>query len=151
MKTITHIVRTVSFALIMAVQSQAWAHAFLDHADPKVGGTVTNSPKEVKLWFTQNLEPAFSSFEVKNAQGREVDKKNVHPGAHDRSLLIVSVPVLPNGTYTVTWHVVSVDTHRTEGHFHFTIDKKSARTGSVTMPGDGGGPRQKSAGIKATE
>ncbi|MGH8023770.1 MAG: copper resistance CopC family protein, partial [Limisphaerales bacterium] len=70
MKIITHVIRSVALAVIFAAQSQAWAHAFLDHAEPKVGGTVTNSPSEVKLWFTQNLEPAFSSFEVKNAQGR---------------------------------------------------------------------------------
>ena len=38
-----------------------------------------------------------------------------------KSLLQVSLPQLPAGTYTVIWHVVSVDTHRTQGHFEFTI------------------------------
>ncbi|MGH8022935.1 MAG: copper resistance protein CopC, partial [Limisphaerales bacterium] len=82
--------------------------------------------------------------------GSEVDKQNVHLDAHDHSLLMVSVPVLSDGTYTVTWHVVSVDTHRTHGHFHFTI-KKSTSAGSVTIPGDTGGQRQKAAAIKASE
>jgi copper resistance protein C len=108
-------------ATMLGLQSQAWAHAFLDHAEPKVGSTVTNSPAKVKIWFTQELEPAFSSIQVQNAQGKEMDKKDAHLDAKDRSLLEVSLPQLPSGTYTVTWHVVSVDTHRTQGRFEFTI------------------------------
>lgn len=107
--------------LFLALQSPAWAHAFLDHADPKVGGTLTNSPTEIKIWFTQNVEPAFSTIQVQDAQGKEVDKKDSHLAAKDKSLLAVSVPQLPAGTYTVTWRVVSVDTHKTQGHFEFTI------------------------------
>ena len=47
----------------------AQAHAFLDHASPKVGSTVASAPKELLLWFTEKLEPAFSTVEVRNAQG----------------------------------------------------------------------------------
>lgn len=107
--------------LFLALQSCAWAHAFLDHADPKVGSTVSSSPAELKLWFTQNIEPAFSSVEVQDAQGKEVDKKDSHPDSRDKSAMIVSLPDLPAGTYTVVWHVVSVDTHKTQGHFQFTV------------------------------
>ena len=130
MKTITKIIQIVSLRcvplilLFLAAQSQAWAHAFLDHADPKVGSALTNAPAQIKLWFTQPLEPVFSSFEVCDAKGKQVDKKDVHPDDKDKMLLIVSVPPLPDGTYTVTWHVVSVDTHRTQGHFKFTIKRK---------------------------
>ena len=130
MKTIKRIIRTVSFRwnlaaiLFFAAQSSAWAHAFLDHADPKVGSTMTNSPAQIKLWFTQNLEPVFSSVVVQDVQGKEVDKKDMHQDASDKSLLIVSVPSLPDGIYTVIWHVVSVDTHRTQGRFKFTVKRK---------------------------
>ena len=105
----------------LLLQSGAWAHAFLDHADPKVGSTITKAPDEVKIWFTQELEPAFSAIEVSDAQGKEVDKQDTHLDAKDKSLLIVSLAQLPAGTYTVAWHVVSVDTHKTQGHFQFTI------------------------------
>jgi methionine-rich copper-binding protein CopC len=107
--------------LFLALQTRAWAHAFLDHAEPKVGSTVTNSPAEIKIWFTQNLEPAFSKLEVQDAQGKEVDKKDAHLDDKDKSLFLVSLPELPAGTYTVIWHAVSVDTHKTQGTFHFTI------------------------------
>lgn len=107
--------------LFLALQMHAWAHAFLDHAEPKVGSTVTNSPTEIKIWFTQNLEPTFSKLEVQDAQGKEVDKKDAHLDDKDKSLFLVSLPQLPAGTYTVIWHAVSVDTHKTQGTFHFTI------------------------------
>ena len=108
-------------ALFLGLQSSAWAHAFLDHAEPKVGATIAKSPPILKLWFTQNIEPAFSSVQVRDARGKEVDKKDMHLDDKDKSLLIVSLPKLTAGTYTVTWHVVSVDTHRTQGTFKFTL------------------------------
>jgi methionine-rich copper-binding protein CopC len=107
--------------LFVAIQSTAWAHAFLDYAEPRVGSTVTNAPTEIKIWFTQELEPVFSTLEVQDAQGQEVDKKDAHLDDKNTSLFIVSLPALPDGTYTVTWHAVSVDTHRTQGSFEFTI------------------------------
>jgi methionine-rich copper-binding protein CopC len=122
MKKILSFQRWILAAMLFsALQWHAQAHAFLDHAEPKVGGTVTNSPAEIKIWFTQNLEPAFSAIQVQDAQGKEVDKKDSHLDSKNSSLLIVSLPQLPVGTYTVIWHVVSVDTHRTQGHFEFII------------------------------
>jgi|SRR5579863_3049137 len=111
----------LALLVVMGVTGYAQAHAFLDHASPKVGGTVDGSPVEIKVWFTQELEPAFSSLEVADAQGKQVDKKDKHLDSKDKQLLSVSVPTLPPGTYTVTWHVVSVDTHKTQGHFEFTV------------------------------
>jgi copper resistance protein C len=119
MKKIT--IQSLVVVLFLALQSHAWAHAFLDHAEPKVGSTITSSPAEIKIWFTQELEPAFSKLEVQDAQGNEVDKKDAHLDDKDKTLFLVSLPQLPAGTYTVIWHAVSVDTHRTQGRFKFTI------------------------------
>jgi methionine-rich copper-binding protein CopC len=112
---------SLACVLFLALQLPVWAHAFLDHAEPKVGSTVTSPPAETKIWFTQELEPAFSSIEVSDAQGNEVDKKDAHLDSKDKTLLMVSLPQLSPGTYTVAWHVVSVDTHKTQGHFQFTV------------------------------
>jgi methionine-rich copper-binding protein CopC len=110
-----------SLILALSLPFLASAHAFLDHADPKVGSTIGKSPDVLKLWFTQKVEPAFSSVKVTDSTGREVDKKDCHVDELDQSILLVSVPLLPAGTYTVSWHVISVDTHKTQGHFEFTI------------------------------
>ena len=111
----------VGMLLLAAFVPRAKAHAFPDHSEPKAGGTITNSPAEVKIWFTEKLEPAFSSIEVQDDKGKEVDKKDCHPDSKDKSLLEVSLPKLAPGTYKVIWHVVSIDTHRTQGHFKFTM------------------------------
>jgi methionine-rich copper-binding protein CopC len=99
----------------------AHAHAFLDHADPRVGNTVKGSPRTVSLWFTQNLESTFSGVEVLDSNGGRMNAGNAVVDTNDRKLLRVPVKVLPVGTYTVKWHVLSVDTHTTEGNFTFHV------------------------------
>lgn len=99
----------------------AHAHAFLDHAEPRVGTTVRSPPAEMKLWFTQELEPAFSTAKVLNAAGARVDKADARVDAADRSLLRLSLQPLGPGVYTVIWRVVSVDTHVSAGDFVFTV------------------------------
>ena len=111
----------VAGAALLCGAAGALAHAFLDHADPAVGSTVHGSPPELSLWFTQELEPAFSTVEVVDQSGQEVDKRDKSVDPTDRTLLRVSLPTLPPGTYKVIWHVLSVDTHTTHGDFKFTV------------------------------
>ena len=93
----------------------------MDHADPRVGSTVRAAPAEVRLWLTQEIEPAFSAAQVYDAAGRRVDKGDPQVDSSDRTLLRVSLPALAPGTYKVTWRVVSIDTHVTEGDFTFQV------------------------------
>lgn len=108
-------------AALAAVQQTASAHAFLDHADPRVGAKVGTAPADVRIWFTQAVEPAFSRIQVFDSAGKQVDKDNTHVAPKDRQELIVSLPQLPPGTYRVKWHVISVDTHPTQGDFRFVV------------------------------
>jgi methionine-rich copper-binding protein CopC len=110
---------TVLFSI--ASLSLAQAHAFLDHADPKVGSTVKGSPTVIKAWFTEELEPAFSKIQVFDSTGNQIDKKDVKVDSTNKSLMSVSVPNLPAGTYKVKWSAVAVDTHHTTGTFTFTV------------------------------
>jgi len=111
----------LAFASAMTFVSLAGAHAFLDHAAPAVGSTVHGAPAQVKLWFTQQLEPAFSSVRVLDRSGRQVDKADPQVDRADATLLRVSLPQLAPGTYRVAWRVLSVDTHVTEGDFSFDV------------------------------
>jgi hypothetical protein len=97
------------------------AHAFLERADPAVGSTVQTSPSEVRIRFTENVEPAVSSVQVFDASGKELDKRDVHLDHSDHATLEVSLPRLTAGTYRVVWRVVSVDTHVTNGSFTFQV------------------------------
>jgi copper resistance protein C len=110
-----------SFILINAWPRVAWAHAFPDHSEPKVGSTVTVAPTIVRIWFDGALEPAFSTLHVQNANGQQVDKGDGRVDPSDPTLLEVSIPPISSGTYRVIWSVVARDGHRTEGNYTFTI------------------------------
>ena len=104
--------------LLVLATGQASAHAMLDHAEPRVGNKVATAPRQVTLWFTQKLEPAFSAITVTNAAGQRVDTGKTRVSGSQMS---VSLRAGGTGTYHVNWHVLSVDTHTTEGNFTFQV------------------------------
>src|SRR5919198_376582 len=85
------------------------------------GAAGTRAPAEVKLWFTERLEPAFSRVQVVNEAGARVDRADGAVDPSDRTLLRTTLVPLSPGRYTVIWRVVSVDTHVTEGDFAFRV------------------------------
>jgi methionine-rich copper-binding protein CopC len=111
----------VCLVFLLMVPANVLAHAFLDHSDPKVGSVVAKPPSEIKLWFTEEIEPDFSTIEVDDSNGKRIDKQDAYQDSSDKKLLIVSIPALPGGEYTVNWKVVSTDTHHTHGSFKFTV------------------------------
>jgi methionine-rich copper-binding protein CopC len=114
--------RILFFCLVVPLSaSRVSAHAFLEHSAPSVGSKVHSAPATVRIWFTEAIEPRFSSIQVFDATGKQVDKKDTHSDPSNRSVLQVSLPRLGPGSYKVVWRVVSVDTHRTNGDFTFQI------------------------------
>jgi copper resistance protein C len=113
----------IAFATAALVSGAALAHAFLDHAQPAVGATVAQAPTEVTIWFTQALEPAFTGCAVTNAAGQRVDTGQVTIDPKDPQELHVPLKALSPGDYKVSWHALSVDTHRTTGDFSFTVGR----------------------------
>lgn len=111
----------LALALLALAAPSADAHAFLDHASPAVGSTVHGSPAQVQLFYTQNLEPAFSTVKVVDSNGKEVDKGNKTVDPKNPAELEISLNTLPPGIYKVIWRILSVDTHTTEGKFEFTV------------------------------
>lgn len=115
------IICAVAMLTIVAAAGTAAAHAFLQRAVPPVGSTVSTPPSEVRLWFTEPLEPAFSSVEVQDAAGKRVDQNDSAVETTDAKQLRIALPPLAAGTYKVIWRATSVDTHRTTGDFVFTV------------------------------
>lgn len=109
----------VLLVTILGCSTTAQAHALLDHATPAVGSTVAGSPGAVTLYFTEKLEPKFSGGEVHNTAGARVDRG----GSVSGNVMRLGVGGLAPGSYSVTWHVVSVDTHKTQGSFSFHVGK----------------------------
>ncbi len=111
----------IFLAFLCALPGVSWGHAFPDHSDPKVGSTLTGSPAQVRIWFDSDLEPAFSTIMVHNANDEMVDKRDGRVDPSNPTLLQVSLPRLSPGIYRVIWNVVARDGHRTVGDFTFTI------------------------------
>jgi len=109
--------KLLTLLLTLAAATAAQAHAFLDHADPRVGSTGP-APGHVELWMTEELEPAFTQVKVYDAQDHQVDRKDAKISG---STMTVSLPALTPGTYKVKWSAVAVDTHHTNGTFTFTV------------------------------
>jgi len=109
-----------SMAMAGLPVTAAHAHAFLDKADPPVGGAVA-APPAVRLTFSEAIEPAFSGIELLAADGRPMPAARAAPDPANPMSLVLPLPRLPPGRYKVHWHVVSVDTHPTEGDYSFEI------------------------------
>ena len=108
-------------AAVLVTPTASFAHAQLDHASPTVGSTVKAAPSAVTLSFTEAVEPKFSSIEVRDAKGAAMQSGAAQGVAGNAAQLQVGVKPLTAGTYTVKWKVLSVDTHRTQGTFSFTV------------------------------
>ena len=100
----------------------AGAHAVLQRAEPRVESTLKRPPEEIKLYFSERLEPAYSSVRVLDDRGTQVDRRDGHVDRSNAVLLRLTVPPLPPGMYTVIWRVLSIDADVTEGRFVFRIE-----------------------------
>jgi methionine-rich copper-binding protein CopC len=105
----------------LLLASPALAHAMLHAASPAAGSTVKTPPAEVALTFSEELEPRFSTVQVLDAAGKQVDKADLHVVGGDATHVAIGLNPIGAGTYKVIWHAVSVDTHRTQGSFTFTV------------------------------
>jgi methionine-rich copper-binding protein CopC len=109
----------VACALTVTV---AAGHAVLQRAEPRVESKLKRAPDEVKLYFTERLEPAYSAFRVLNDQGVQVDRRDSRVDRANPALLRATLPPLQPGVYKVQWRVLSIDGDVTEGAFTFRIE-----------------------------
>ena len=98
----------------------ASAHAFLQDSVPAVGSTVRTAPAEVRITFTEGVEPAFTTIQVTDARGVRVDQGQGHLEGGDTNFA-VGLRTLTPGSYHVAWRAIATDTHRTQGSFTFTL------------------------------
>lgn len=119
--SISRILPLSLLGLFLLGSRAAWAHAFPDHSQPAVGSTVQGSPTQVRIWFDGDLEPLFSTLQVKNAQGQPVSQGKGQVDPQNPRLLETQVPPLKAGSYRVFWSVIARDGHRTSGDYRFTV------------------------------
>ena len=106
--------------LLLAANTAVLAHAFLVKSEPAVGLSVA-APRILRLEFSEPVELAFSGFNLASEAGPPVETGQVRYAGDDHKVLAADLPPLAPGAYRVRWHAVSIDTHRTEGDFAFTV------------------------------
>ncbi|CAN7498966.1 copper homeostasis periplasmic binding protein CopC [Rhizobium rhizogenes] len=107
--------------LALGLAGQALAHAHLKSAEPADKSTVASSPSELDLTFTESLNLKFSGVKL-TGPGKAVVKLGDLGLARNGTGLTVPVSeALGAGTYTVEWHVLSTDGHKTNGSYTFTL------------------------------
>jgi methionine-rich copper-binding protein CopC len=111
---------TAALLSTLLVASSVFAHAHLKSATPAADST-TVAPKELRLVFSEGVEAAFTKVNL-SRDGAAVAVKGITTEGTDKKTLIVT-PAAPlaAGNYKVEWHAVSVDTHKSEGHYSFKV------------------------------
>ncbi len=102
------------------------AHAFLDTSSPTANAVVATAPSEIKMEFTEQLQPNATSAQLFDADAKKIDTPASRIGANPKELILPLPANLPRGTYTVQWQNVSADDgHPSSGFFAFTIGGQS--------------------------
>ena len=100
----------------------ALAHAHLNHQYPAADAAGVAAPQALTLNFSEGIEPKFSGVTVSGDKQQVVSLGKAKRAENDATQLIVPVEqALTPGTYTVEWHVVSVDGHKTKGSYRFSV------------------------------
>lgn len=109
------------FCLLAVLPTATLAHARLQWASPPPGATVHPAPEGLVLLFSEAVEARFCRVEVLNQAGAAEVAGSWHVDPADAKRLLVPVVRLDPGTYTVHWRAVSVDTHKSDGSYQFTV------------------------------
>lgn len=112
------------FVLFVGLSSQqALAHAHLKVETPKADASVSPAPKALTLSFSEGIEPNFSGVKITGPDNAVVKTGKLQLDPNNNTQ--VNVPIeseLSAGKYNVSWHVVSVDGHKTKGQYSFTVN-----------------------------
>ena len=106
--------------LVLMLTQSAFAHAHPKTMAPAPDSTGP-APTRISITFSEAVEPKFSSIKLTNTEGKSVDPEASKPVPGDPATITLAVPSLLPGTYVVHWANVSVDGHRLQGSYKFTV------------------------------
>jgi putative copper export protein/methionine-rich copper-binding protein CopC len=126
---------------LAAAGMPAGAHALLRESNPAAGSSVDRAPDRVVLTFTERPEPGLSSIRVLDSSGRQVERGQAALVRGSPLQLAVDLGDLGDGTYTVSWRVVSRDDgHVTDGAFAFGVGVEATATPQARAAPQGATP-----------
>ncbi len=128
----------LAFCLAFIFPAVASAHAILLRSDPAKDAILQTAPQQVRMWFSEDLNPAFSTAAVVNAANKRVDKQDAHVSANDpREMDMTLTPDLPAAVYIVVWRTDSAaDGHILSGSFIFTVAEPDGSVPTLSLNGN---------------
>lgn len=98
------------------------AHAVLVRSEPADSAALVEPPKTIRLWFNEPLSAEFSSAEILDIHSQPVEIISIHIDAADPNLMVLALPELAPGLYSIRWKVLSeADGHFTQGPLVFGV------------------------------
>lgn len=118
--TFRRIILIVAFVMGVPVTS-AFAHSMLVKAEPPRRAVLTKSPIQVRLWFNEKIEGDYASLVVLDAKKQPITDLKPTLVPDDQKSIVLPLPELAPGKYSVKFRVLSVDGHVVESSFDFTV------------------------------
>lgn len=122
--------RTVCFGILLVMLSllfqvnSVMAHAALVKSDPPRRASLSSPPKQIQLWFNEQVEGSYASITVLDSKKNSMTENRPEVVLNDPKSIILNLPQMEPGRYTVRYRVMSVDGHIIESNFDFSIKNK---------------------------
>ncbi|MGB2875945.1 MAG: copper resistance CopC family protein, partial [Gaiellaceae bacterium] len=121
-------------AAALALPAAAWAHAALLRTVPAASGKVNQPPREVRLTYSEPIEPRFAIVSVTDATGRQVTSGQPQRAPGSPQTLVAPLRRVPEGWYLVFWRVISADGHPVRGAFTFAVGPNAGPPPQFRIP-----------------
>jgi methionine-rich copper-binding protein CopC len=105
----------------LAFAGQVFAHAHLESSIPSDKAVVKQAPTELDLTFSEELNLKFTGLKIAGPDNKAVKTGDAMLMDGDKTLMVPVIGKLAAGTYTVQWHALSADGHKTKGEYSFSV------------------------------
>jgi len=119
----------------LAAPASAFAHAALLRTMPSASVTLNKPPKELRLTYSEAVEPRFATVSVTDPQANQETTGRPARSETDPDTLVTQLkPDLPQGWYLVYWRVISADGHPVKGAFTFAVGPNPGPAPQFVIP-----------------
>ena len=119
-KITTFAISLAMLSLLFQVNS-VLAHATLVKSDPPRRASLSSSPKRIQLWFNEKIEGSYASVTVLDSNKKSITENNPEVVLDDPKSVVLNIPQMEPGRYTVQYRVMSVDGHVIASSYDFSI------------------------------
>src|SRR5258708_6204351 len=132
----------LALLLTLIFPATASAHAILLRSDPAQDSVLSIPPQQVRMWFSEDLNPTFTTADVINGARERVDNHDAHISPNDTKEMDLTLkPNLPPAVYIVVYRTQSAaDGHILTGSFIFSVARPDGTVPTLspgTNPGQG--------------